>query len=152
MATNVQAHLARSDSSPGMHDSTASSSQPAIRTDPARADILIVDDELAITELITELLEDEGYSVRVVHDGASALLEIIRQLPHLIILDIGLPVMSGEELLRLIRQRGFTSVPIIVMSAGVQLQQYLDQGATDILAKPFDLDALLERVRQHLVY
>ena len=151
MATNVPAHLAHADSNPVIHDSTASSSQPAIHTDAARADILIVDDELAITELIAELLDDEGYSVRVVHDGASALLEIIRQLPQLIILDIGLPVMTGEELLRLIRERGFTSVPVIVMSAGIHLNQYLAQGATDILAKPFDLDTLLERVRQHLV-
>lgn len=116
----------------------------------AQIDVFIVDDEEIITQLITELLEDAGYSVRVFHDGASALLEIIRQPPRLVILDIGLPVMTGDEVLQLVRKQGILTLPVIIMSAGAPLQTYLSKGATEILAKPFDVDMLLQQVNFYL--
>jgi DNA-binding response OmpR family regulator len=119
-----------------------------IPQDTPVADIYIVDDERIITDLISEILEEEGYRVASFHDGASAFLEIIRHPPRLVLLDIGLPVMTGDEVLERLRQRGLITLPIIVMSAGAPLQRYRLRGATEILPKPFDIEKLLQRVRE----
>jgi len=113
------------------------------------ADILIVDDEAPIAQVVAELLCDEGYPVRVVHDGASALLEIMRRRPGLILLDVGLPVMLGDELLRYLRQHGFPDLPVIMMTAALQPELYLAYGANAVLPKPFDLGELLEVVARY---
>jgi two-component system, OmpR family, KDP operon response regulator KdpE len=121
---------------------------PAPSPDPA--DIFIVDDEEIITQLIADALSDMNYSTHIFHDGASALLEIIRHPPRLVLLDIGLPVMSGAEVLVLLRARGIEPLPIIIMSAGVALDPYLSDGATAVLPKPFDIDALLDLITLHI--
>jgi CheY-like chemotaxis protein len=112
--------------------------------------ILVVDDEEAIAFLVADALQEEGYTVRIHHDGASALLDIINDPPDLMLLDIAMPVMVGDELLRYLRRRGYV-LPVIVMTAGMQPGAYLAQGANAVLPKPFDLEHLLELVAQHLV-
>ncbi|HWQ14724.1 MAG TPA: response regulator transcription factor [Roseiflexaceae bacterium] len=112
--------------------------------------VLVVDDEKAIAYLVADALEEEGYSVRVHHDGASALLDIINAPPDLVLLDIAMPVMVGDELLHYLRRHGYPDLPVIVMTAGLQPEAYLAQGANAVLPKPFDLERLLELVARHL--
>lgn len=112
--------------------------------------ILVVDDEVAIARLVADALEDEGYEVRVHHDGASALLDIVHDTPDLVLLDIAMPVMVGDEVLRYLRANGYRALPVIVMTAGLQPEQYLAQGASAILPKPFDLEAMLTAVQRNL--
>jgi len=112
-------------------------------------DILVIDDEVDITDFVSELLTDEGYSIRVAHNGASALLEITSRRPALLLLDVAMPVMSGDELLRFLRSHQFADLPVVMMTAGLRPEIFLAQGATDVLPKPFDLSALLWVVEHH---
>jgi CheY-like chemotaxis protein len=130
---------------PGSEASQPQRASPLFQLNPT-GDILIVDDETAITDLLAETLGEEGYTIRVAHDGASALLDILARQPALIILDIGMPVMTGDELLRRLRRNYALAIPIIVLTAGLHPERMLDQGANAVLAKPFELDALLDQV------
>ncbi len=112
-------------------------------------DVLIVDDEPPIAEFIADVLEEEGYRVRVLHDGAAALLEIMRRRPGLVILDVAMPVMMGDELLRYLRRHGYGDLPIVIMTAGMNPQSYLAYGAAAVLPKPFDVQSLLTVVERH---
>lgn len=111
--------------------------------------ILVADDEVAITDLVADILRDEGHDVQCVHDGASALQAIEAQTPDLVIMDNTMPVMSGAEALRTVRAQGFQQ-PIIIMSAFGQAQQFLRDGASAFLTKPFTIAALLHTVATHL--
>jgi DNA-binding response OmpR family regulator len=113
-------------------------------------DILIVDDEVPIAQMLADMLRDEGYKVRVVHDGASALLQVVARRPGLLLLDVALPVMMGSDLLSYLRHNGFADLPIIMMTAGLSPGVYLNQGATEVLPKPFDVNVLLDKVALYL--
>lgn len=113
-------------------------------------DILVVDDQNDITDIVAEFLRDEGYNVRVAHDGASALLEVLEHPPALVLLDVSMPVMTGEELLVHLRKNGFPKLPIILMTAGQHPEVFYNLGATTILRKPFDLTTLLKVVDQYV--
>jgi CheY-like chemotaxis protein len=123
---------------------------PMATSVPSAPDILVVDDEAPIAQVVAELLRDEGYSVRVVHDGASALLEIAAQRPALLLLDVAMPVMLGDELLRYLRRNGFADLPIVMMTASLRPEIYLAHGADAVLPKPFELDDLLAAVTRYL--
>jgi DNA-binding response OmpR family regulator len=116
----------------------------------ANNEILIVDDEAPIAQLLADVLQDEGYSVRVASDGATALLEIIKRPPGLVLLDVAMPVMLGSDLLVYLRQHGFSNLPIIIMTAGLSPLVYLSQGATEVLPKPFDVNMVVEKVARYL--
>jgi CheY-like chemotaxis protein len=113
-------------------------------------DILVVDDEVPITQFIAAALEEEGYSVRIAHDGASALLAIIERPPCLVLLDVAMPVMVGDELLRYLRRKGFADLPVIIMTASLRPEIYLSQGANEVLPKPFDMEVLLDKVARYM--
>lgn len=113
-------------------------------------DILVVDDEVPIAQFIATALQEEGYAVRMVHDGASALLEIMKRRPCLVLLDIAMPVMVGDELLRYLRRKGFDDLPVIIMTAGLHPEIYLAQGASDVLPKPFDMQVLFDKVARYM--
>ena len=113
-------------------------------------EVLIVDDEAPIAELLSDVLQDEGYNIRIARDGASALLEIIRRPPGLVLLDVAMPVMLGSDLLVYLRQHGFSDLPIIIMTAGLSPLVYLVQGATEVIPKPFDINLVVEKVAQYL--
>src|SRR5579871_5145530 len=88
------------------------------------------------------------YEVSTAADGASGLAAIARDRPDVIILDLGLPDMDGTEVIAGVR--GWTSIPIIVLSAWGQESQKvaaLDAGADDYVTKPFGMDELLARLR-----
>ena len=111
--------------------------------------ILVVDDEHSITDMVADILGEEGYEVRVCHDGMSALLNIKRDVPKLVLLDIGLPVMSGDLVLRELRASGFHHLPVIVTTASTNPERFLADGATAVLKKPFTLDRLIALVDWH---
>ena len=113
------------------------------------ATVLVVDDERAITDFVSDVLIEEGYEVAVFHDGASALLDIQREAPALVLLDIGLPVMTGDLVLRELRANGFAHLPIVVATAGTNAEQYLAIGANAVLKKPFSLELLLNTVARY---
>ena len=110
--------------------------------------ILVVDDEPQILRVMRTSLPARGYEVRTAADGDEALDEIGKQMPDIIILDLGMPGMSGLEVCRRVRE--FSSVPVIVLSAkGSESDKVaaLDLGADDYVTKPFGMDELLARVR-----
>jgi CheY-like chemotaxis protein len=115
--------------------------------------ILIVDDQPAIREMFSALLEDEGYAVACAANGREALdyLHQAEELPGLILLDLAMPVMTGYEFLREQRQDAMlASIPIILMTArGNFEQEGVDSYAAGYIHKPTDLDALLAAIRYH---
>jgi two-component system chemotaxis response regulator CheY len=116
----------------------------------AQRSILIVDDDPDILEALSEILEAEGYGVRRARNGSEALQRLDEDAaPHLILLDLMMPVMDGWEFARRMREREATrAVPIIVLSADRSVSVKAGElGARAHLAKPFDLADLLEAVR-----
>jgi DNA-binding response OmpR family regulator len=114
--------------------------------------VLVVEDEPDIAALIKHSLEKtEGMTVEVATSGDGAIRAVADQAPDLILLDLNLPVLSGIEVCRILRQRPVTAaVPIIMLTARVSEHDRvvgLDVGADDYLTKPFGLKELSARVR-----
>ena len=110
--------------------------------------ILIVEDEIKILEVVTSLMEKQGYEVYQAEDGKQALKIFYNNEISLIILDLMLPDISGEEICMKIREK--SRVPIIMLTAKVDesnLLQGLDIGADDYITKPFSLMELVARVK-----
>ena len=110
--------------------------------------ILIIDDDAAIGNLEQEVLQRAGYAVLRAYSGTEALLLLKDSRPDLILLDLMLPGLSGEELLPKLR-----GIPVIVVSAKAAVQDrfsLLMDGAADYLTKPFDTRELLARVAVRL--
>ncbi len=107
--------------------------------------VLIVDDERYIVDLLTDLLEEEGYSVKRAYDGVAALEAIDRQIPDLILADVMMPRLDGLALVGSLRERGLT-IPIILMSAAVT-PRYSD---VTFVPKPFDIDHVLHVIARAL--
>ncbi len=110
--------------------------------------VLIVDDEPQIRRALATNLQARGYAVDLAGDGESALELAARRRPDAIVLDLGLPGLSGIEVIAGLR--GWTLVPIIVLSvrdAEADKVRALDAGADDYVTKPFGMDELLARLR-----
>jgi two-component system, OmpR family, KDP operon response regulator KdpE len=110
--------------------------------------VLVVDDEAPILRALRINLTAREYQVSTAADGTSGLAAMARDRPDVLILDLGLPDMDGIEVIRGVR--GWTSTPIIVLSAWGQESQKvaaLDAGADDYVTKPFGMDELLARLR-----
>lgn len=110
--------------------------------------ILIIDDDIYIGNMEEEILSKEGYEVLRAYSGTEALLVLSRQKPDLILLDLMLPGLSGEEVLPNIK-----GIPVIVVSAKLDVDdkvKVLLGGAVDYITKPFDTKELLARVSVHL--
>ena len=109
--------------------------------------LLIVDDDPSIRRLVSYALGDEGYQVDEASDGLVALEMVGRLHPDIIILDMRMPGMDGWEFAKVYRERYERQVPIIVLTAAPDAaQRAADVNAQDYVPKPFDLDALLERI------
>ena len=110
--------------------------------------ILIIDDDVAIGNLEQEVLEREGYLVQRAYSGTEALLLLKEKKPDLILLDLMLPGMSGEDILPQIQ-----GIPVIVVSAKTAVEDKVELllgGAVDYLTKPFDTKELLARIAVRL--
>lgn len=114
--------------------------------------VLIVEDEAGIAEFVRNGLEAAGYAVEVADNGADGLALAMRDDVDLVVLDLALPVLSGEEVLRRIRQRR-PALPVIVLTAKDAVSDRvanLDAGADDYVVKPFSFSELLARIRARL--
>jgi len=110
--------------------------------------ILVVEDDVAIANLIKMTLATQHYEFDIAQDGSSALQKAITLKPDVFILDLGLPDIDGVELITKIRS--WTQTPIIVVSArGEEYDKInaLDAGADDYVTKPFSVEELLARIR-----
>jgi two-component system KDP operon response regulator KdpE len=113
--------------------------------------VLVIEDEQPIRRFLQASLSDEGYRLTEAATGAEGLRLAAQQPPDLVILDLGLPDMDGQEVLQ--RLREWYTAPIIVLSARDQEQQKitaLDHGADDYLSKPFGTGELQARMRTAL--
>lgn len=110
--------------------------------------VLVVDDEAPIRRTLAANLKARGYGVDLAETGEQALELAARHHPDVVVLDLGLPGMDGLEVIDGLR--GWTSVPIVVLSArGGERDKVaaLDAGADDYVAKPFGMDELMARLR-----
>ena len=113
--------------------------------------VLVVEDEAALATMLRYNLEKQGFRVEEAVDGPEALTMIAEHTPDLVLLDWMLPVMSGIEVCRQLRRRPATrDLPVIMVTARTEDQdsvRALNTGADDYITKPFNIDALLARMR-----
>ncbi|GAB1670383.1 response regulator [Mannheimia haemolytica] len=110
--------------------------------------ILLIDDDIEFTELLTELLSLEGFKMKVVHNGLEGLNELESNQYDLVLLDVMMPVLSGVKTLKRIRQK--YSLPVLMLSArDDQIDRILglELGADDYLPKPFNNRELVARMK-----
>jgi DNA-binding response OmpR family regulator len=110
--------------------------------------ILVVDDDVTVSEVVARYLERDGYLVEVRADGREALDRALAEPPDLVVLDLMLPGMDGLEVCR--RLRAIAPVPIVMLTARSQESDRilgLDLGADDYVSKPFSTKELVARVR-----
>jgi len=120
-------------------------------TSPSKPYVLVVEDEAALATMLRYNLEKQGFRVEEAVDGQEALTRISEAVPDIVLLDWMLPVMSGIEVCRQIRRRPATrDLPVIMVTARTEDQDAvrgLNTGADDYITKPFNMDALLARMR-----
>ena len=110
--------------------------------------IAVIDDDIHIGNVLEELLQREGYAVIRAYSGTEAVLLLERQRPDLVLLDLMLPGLSGEEVLAKIE-----GIPVMVVSAKVGVEDKVSLllgGAADYITKPFDSRELLARIAVRL--
>jgi two-component system phosphate regulon response regulator OmpR len=118
---------------------------------PARASLLIVDDDPSIRVMLQEYLGDHGYDVRAVGDGQAMRAEIERELPDLVLLDLRLPGEDGLALARSLRSTVDVGIVMVTASGDIVDRVVgLEMGADDYVSKPFDPRELLARVKSVL--
>ncbi len=113
--------------------------------------ILVADDDSAILDATSMILEDEGYNVQTSSDG-NTIIGSKRTLPDLLLLDIWMSGKDGREICRQIKQNTSTKhIPVIMVSANRDTEKIAKEvGAEDFITKPFDIDELLVKVDKHL--
>jgi len=109
--------------------------------------ILVVDDDESIRQIVSIFLTDEGYEVASVANGQVALDIVYEFRPHIILLDLRMPVMDGWQFVRCYRAAPGPHAPIVAFVAALHAEAERDEiGAAGLLAKPFDLEDLLNAV------
>lgn len=109
--------------------------------------VLVVDDDPLIRSIIRDLLEEEGFAVALASDGIQAIRMVSERFPALIILDMGLPLMDGEQVGILLHTNHGSKLPILIVSASTGVADKARRvGAVGYLRKPFDLDDLTAAV------
>jgi DNA-binding response OmpR family regulator len=121
----------------------------------AKPTVLVVEDDVHIAQVLTFMLERQGYRVIYAEDGRAAVQHIVSSpVPSLVLLDVMLPFVDGFEVLDLLRAReGWETVPVLMLTAKNSEQdtvRALDAGASDFIIKPFQPQELLARLRRYL--
>jgi len=116
--------------------------------------ILIVDDEVDLVETVRFPLELEGFDVLVSYNGEDALSQARKEKPDLIILDLMLPKLDGYKVCRLLKfDERYKHIPILMLTAKTQEKDKalgMETGADEYITKPFEMDALMEKVKLYL--
>lgn len=113
--------------------------------------ILVVEDDRSVSRMLQTVLENNGYQVLTAYKCQQGILMLSSYMPDLVVLDLGLPDLDGEEFIRIVRRSSM--VPIIVLSARTDEMDKvtaLDLGANDYITKPFGTEELLARIRTSL--
>ena len=111
--------------------------------------ILVVDDDPEILAMLRDFLEGEGLTVRTAENGAEALEALEELAPALILLDMRMPVLDGWGFAEKFRERQL-GYPIVVMTAAESARRWAEEiGATAYIAKPFDVNELLQTIERH---
>jgi len=114
------------------------------------ARILVVDDEIGIRELLSEILYDEGHTVELAENAAEARAARLRRRPDLVLLDIWMPDTDGVSLLKEWASQGLLDMPVIMMSGHATVDTAVEAtriGAADFLEKPITLQKLLKTIQ-----
>ena len=116
--------------------------------------IMVIDDEPSVGEAVRDLLVPEGYEVAAPPDPQTALPELLRSTPDLVILDVNMPGMSGWELCSLLRRQTSTrTVPVLFLTGRQEVKDRITAmqvGGSDYLSKPFAAEELRQKVRSLL--
>lgn len=114
--------------------------------------ILVVDDDVPILVLMKNLLREFGFETATAASGQQAIEEARRQTPNLILLDKNMPGMSGDEVLRTLRDEGtIHGIPVLILSGEpVDPNELATLGATAAILKPFDVPKLIDTIRSHV--
>lgn len=116
--------------------------------------ILIVDDEIDVVEVVTVLLEHEGYELLKAYDGQEALDIIEEVVPDLVILDIMMPKIDGVEVCRRMREKEkMADIPIVMFSAklsAIDKKESFDAGADGFISKPFNARGFIAGIKTYL--
>lgn len=125
--------------------------EPPLQKTSQQASILLIEDDAAIRETITDVLSDEGYRIASASNGREGLVHLAGgPLPSLIILDVMMPVMDGIEFRRRqVSDPRTAHVPVVVMSAAVNLQAIATDLSAAYLRKPIGLKDLLRIVKEN---
>jgi DNA-binding response OmpR family regulator len=120
--------------------------------------VLLLEDDVALSDLLNEHLEDKGYDVTLCTNGQDALEALIDQKYDIALLDINTPIISGIEVLKTIRTEYKNNTPVIILTAyhdTKHLKESFENGVDDYIKKPFDLEELDQRIlklcRQFLI-
>lgn len=111
--------------------------------------ILVIDDDLAITELMSMLLKTHGFEVFTTNSGADGIRLVKEKLPNVVLLDLMMPDLDGWQVSKAIR--AFSNVPILILSAindPTMVASVLDAGADDFLVKPVPSSVLVANIRK----
>ncbi|HOW58113.1 MAG TPA: response regulator [Candidatus Omnitrophota bacterium] len=115
--------------------------------------VLIVEDDKDFQDIYSLYLQGESFEVQKAYNGSEGLAILDKEIPDLIILDLIMPVMDGEEFYVHLREREpCRSIPVIIASVNEKMPQRIEElgGVAGILRKPFEIDKLLQAVRTHL--
>jgi DNA-binding response OmpR family regulator len=125
--------------------------QNSSTVDQAFYPILVVDDDHHLRQTIQWMLEEEGFEVQTAADGREAVEQAIARQPALIILEMGLPLLDGNEVAAQIHALYGTAVPIVLITADGHAEEKSRRvGAASYLRKPFDFDDLIQGVQKAL--
>lgn len=114
--------------------------------------ILLVEDDPGVQKYLKELLLDNGYNANIASDGVEAISHLKKSLPDMVLLDLGLPNISGEAVCQEIR-KNYSQLPVIILTARDSISDIvagLNLGADDYITKPFVADELLARIKARL--
>ncbi len=117
--------------------------------------ILVIEDDRAISQLLTQTLADDGFTVLTAANGLAALEILDAALPDAIVLDLNMPVMDGRTFMHRLRadQRpGLREIPVLVLTAKRAEQARRELGAQAAIGKPFDIDRVALLLRRMLVH
>lgn len=111
--------------------------------------VLLIEDDPSLAEGLKKSLDREGFTVNHLARGQQAIHAVATALPDMVVLDLGLPDIDGQDVLKAIRKQD-AELPVLILTARASLEDKvagLDNGADDYLAKPFETDELLARLR-----